>query len=381
MGEAVPHDTSEEHSGLRELIDKIPDDTVVALQELAIDYTVAKENGSTVDMIKDLTGLDMEVVEKFDGVWGSISTYFSNEFTEMLPDVNEKLPGLLENVQLITNHSDTIFDELMNADYITKGQRDDLVETFLNIEKELLTIQESLISLASYRELEGVQTEDDYMMALGADIGTGVNMYRALKRLQGLFDELKKDEYQDILDMIAASHGISEMINALGGDKKTYLNDDMLLAPTSGAGGRDIWINISAVLRMYVEGKAVLEEREDEIERLKETIDIEVDQHFENEKQKLLDKIADIEENSSTYIGMVQSHVDSTVKGVERMVVYETIDPLTQADHDDELESLEMSVTEGYTIIEKYRSAVEDMFDEDARIAERFDLAEAIMDD
>src|SRR5699024_4846606 len=292
LGNVKPHKTSDNHQGLRRVADKIPDDAVVALQKLAIDYTVAKENGSVEDIIKDLTGVDMAVVEQFDGLWGSAKTYFGSDFTEMVPGVNEKLPGLIENVQLITGNAEVIFDELMGATYITKNQRDELVEVFTEIEKELLLIQESFASIEFNRSTKGIS-------AIGSDLSNAGKLYSAIQRLTDLFGQLNKEEYQDILDMIVAGHSIGEMINAIGEGEKSYLNGDLLMAPSNGGGGKDIWVNISAALRMYTEGKVVLEERTEEITRLVTTIDEEVTQFFKHEKKRLLDKINDIEQNPS----------------------------------------------------------------------------------
>ncbi|HLR51475.1 MAG TPA: DUF6792 domain-containing protein [Candidatus Avamphibacillus sp.] len=374
LGNVTPHKTSDNHQGLRRVADKIPDDAVVALQKLAIDYTVAKENGSMEDIIKDLTGVDMAVVEQFDGLWGSAKTYFGSDFTEMVPGVNEKLPGLIENVQLITGNAEVIFDELMGATYITKNQRDELVEVFTEIEKELLLIQESFASIEFNRSTKGIS-------AIGSDLSNAGKLYSAIQRLTDLFGQLNKEEYQDILDMIVAGHSIGEMINAIGEGEKSYLNGDLLMAPSNGGGGKDIWVNISAALRMYTEGKVVLEERTEEITRLVTTIGEEVTQFFKHEKKRLLDKINDIEQNPSAYSGMVQEYATSTVKGVERITVYDVITSKLNADHDSEIRLLNMSVTDGYTFIEKYRKAIEDMFDEEAKIAERFNLAEVVFGD
>lgn len=174
------------------------------------------------------------------------------------------------------------------------------------------------------------------------------------------------------------SHGIGEMLNALNGEKKRYLNGDLLLAPTVGGGGQDIWVNISAALRMYTEGKVILEERTEEISRLEATIDEEITQFFEDEKQRLADKINDIEQNSSAYVGMVQKHTASTVKGVQRITVFDDIDASLGVNHDPEIEFMQLSVTDGYNFIEIYRKAIEDMFDAEAQVAERFKLAELI---
>src|SRR5699024_9303057 len=67
LGHVEYHETSDAHNGLRKMVDKIPDDVVAALQKLAIDFTVSNEDGSMKEVLQDLTGVDMDVIEKFDG--------------------------------------------------------------------------------------------------------------------------------------------------------------------------------------------------------------------------------------------------------------------------------------------------------------------------
>lgn len=374
LGHVEYHETSDAHNGLRKMVDKIPDDVVAALQKLAIDFTVSNEDGSMKEVLQDLTGVDMDVIEKFDGVWGSIKTYLGDEFTEMIPDVNAKLPGLIKNIQLITGNSETIFAELYRANYITQAQKEELIAVFNDIENELLIIQKAFADLEAYRH-------DGEGNIFSKDFTSGYNLYQSImNRLPALFEILNKDEYKKILEMIVDSHGISEMISTLGGKNKNYLNGDLLMAPTSGGGGSDIWVNISAALRMYTEGKVVMEKRKNEINRLENTIEETIVDHFENEKQRLLKKIDDLEENPSHYRSMVQQHVNETIKGVERIAVYDHINPIPKINQDAFVELQKQLVTDGLHFIEKNRKAIEDMFDEEARVAELFDLAELIID-
>src|SRR5699024_2061562 len=150
---------------------------------------------------------------------------------------------------------------------------------FDDIENELLIIQKAFADLEAYRhEGEG--------NIFSKDFTSGYNLYQSImNRLPALFEILNKDEYKKILEMIVDSHGISEMINTIGGKNKNYLNGDLLMAPTSGGGGSDIWVNVSAALRMYTEGKVVMENRKNEINRLENTIEETIVDHFENEKQ------------------------------------------------------------------------------------------------
>lgn len=374
LGHVEYHETSDAQSGLRKMVDKIPDDVVAALQKIVVDFTVSSQTGSMKEVLQDLTGVDMDVIEKFDGVLGSIKTYLGDEFTEMIPDVNAKLPGLIENIQLITGNSETIFAELYRANYITQAQKEELIAVFNDIENELLIIQKAFADLEAYRH-------DGEGNIFSKDFTSGYNLYQSvMNRLPALLEILKKEEYKKILEMIIDSHGIAEMINTLGGKNKNYLNGDLLMAPTSGGGGSDIWVNISAALRMYTEGKVVMEKRTNEINRLENTIEETIVDHFENEKQRLLKKIDDIEQNPSHYRSMVQQHVNETIKGVERIAVYDHITPIPNINQDAFVELQKQSVTDGLYFIEKNRKAIEDMFDEEARVAELFDLAELIID-
>src|SRR5690625_7222892 len=94
------------------MVDKIPDDVVAALQKIAIDFTVSNENGSMEEVLEDLTGVDMDVIEKFDGVWGSIKTYLSDVFTEMIPDVNAKLPIIIKIIQILICNKMTMYVDI-----------------------------------------------------------------------------------------------------------------------------------------------------------------------------------------------------------------------------------------------------------------------------
>src|SRR5699024_11246453 len=106
---------------------------------------------------------------------------------KMIPDVNAKLPGLIENIQLITGNSETIFAELYRVNYITQAQKEELIAVFNDIENELLIIQKAFADLEAYRH-------DGEGNIFSKDFTSGYNLYQSImNRLPALFEILNKD--------------------------------------------------------------------------------------------------------------------------------------------------------------------------------------------
>ncbi|WP_371871287.1 DUF6792 domain-containing protein, partial [Lentibacillus populi] len=135
LGDVRPIDTIPDYPGLRSIMDDIPDDVVKDLQELAIQYTVSSQNGGTNAAIQDLLGVNMDVVNQFDGIWSVAKIYATNqsEIDTMIRDVNDKLPGLLAQIKTVTTNADVIFQRFVDAGYISVDQKDLIVTELTNI--------------------------------------------------------------------------------------------------------------------------------------------------------------------------------------------------------------------------------------------------------
>ncbi|WP_085992901.1 DUF6792 domain-containing protein [Oceanobacillus senegalensis] len=371
LGEVNYIDTNPDYPGLREAMDDIPDDVIKDFQDLAIRFTIASNNGGTDAALHELLGVDVGVLEELDGATDYIGFYMT-EADEMLANVNKKLPGIMEQVHTVTNNADVIFGRLMDAGYITEEQKEELVEVVGDIEHELNGIVETI------DHMEGLRGNGYFFAQIGGDAAGYFKIKNHYEAILSYFEVLRKEEYLEILEIIGESHGIPEMLHGLSDKDKSYVGTDMVLHTTSG--GKDIRVNLSASLRMYTEGKLILQEKQEEIARLANAAESEIEGCFDEEKLEVISKINDIEANPGTYRQFLRNHMyfPRLNKTIRRINVHEEFYPLHNADLHTELTALQESVTFGYTYLEKYRKAIEGLFNEDERISTMFDLADQL---
>ncbi|APC47558.1 hypothetical protein BME96_04965 [Virgibacillus halodenitrificans] len=371
IGDVKYVDTNPDLPGLRNLMDEIPDEVIKDFQELAIDYTVASKKGGTNAAIQEILGVNMDLVNEIDDIGSAVKVYFTKqgEIDAMVHGLNDKLPGVLSRIKTVTENADVIFGRLVNAGYITEEQKNTLVTELTAIEVELDGIQETVSRLTSIRDM------GDFYAQLGGDAAAIIKMKRHYNSIMESFEELNNEDLLAAMEAIGQSHSISEMLEGLSDKKKSYIGTDMVY--TTDSGGKEIRVNISASLRMYTDGKSLLEEKKDEIGKLDLAWNTEILQCFEDEKRKVVHKISEIEGSPGSYRSLLRKHVyfsrlDKTVRGIQ---VHDVFYPLTNADLDTEITSLRESVEEGFTYIENYRKAIEALFDKDDHIATLFDLA------
>ncbi|AIF45237.1 DUF6792 domain-containing protein [Virgibacillus sp. SK37] len=371
IGDVKYVDTNPDLPGLRNLMDEIPDEVIKDFQELAIDYTVASKKGGTNAAIQEIIGVNMDLVNEIDDIGSAVKVYFTKqgEIDAMVHGLNDKLPGVLSRIKTVTGNADVIFGRLVNAGYITEEQKNSLVTELTAIEVELDGIQETVSRLTSIRDM------GDFYAQLGGDAAAIIKLKRHYNSIMESFEELNNDDLLAAMEAIGQSHSISEMLEGLSDKKKSYMGTDMVY--TTGSGGKEIRVNISASLRMYTDGKSLLEEKKDEIGKLDLAWNTEILQCFEDEKRKVVHKISEIEGSPGSYRSLLRKHVyfsrlDKTVRGIQ---VHDVFYPLNNADLDTEITSLRESVEEGFTYIENYRKAIEALFDKDDHIATLFDLA------
>ncbi|MCJ0932020.1 hypothetical protein MST22_12735 [Virgibacillus halodenitrificans] len=371
IGDVKYVDTNPDLPGLRNLMDEIPDEVIKDFQELAIDYTVASKKGGTNAAIQEIIGVNMDLVNEIDDIGSAVKVYFTKqgEIDAMVHGLNDKLPGVLSRIKTVTGNADVIFGRLVNAGYITEEQKNTLVTELTAIEVELDGIQETVSRLTSIRDM------GDFYAQLGGDAAAIIKMKRHYNSIMESFEELNNEDLLAAMEAIGQSHSISEMLEGLSDKKKSYIGTDMVY--TTDSGGKEIRVNISASLRMYTDGKSLLEEKKDEIGKLDLAWNTEILQCFEDEKRKVVHKISEIEGSPGSYRSLLRKHVyfsrlDKTVRGIQ---VHDVFYPLTNADLDTEITSLRESVEEGFTYIENYRKAIEALFDKDDHIATLFDLA------
>ncbi|WP_430487537.1 DUF6792 domain-containing protein [Priestia flexa] len=380
LGDVTMIDTNPDKPGLKSIIDKIPDSEVKSLQDFALVYAEGFQNGGNNQGIEDLTGVNMDVVDKImnDGVGAAVGTYFSKDLDDMISDVNKKVPPLLEKVTNITSNADVIFGELKNAGYITNAQKQVAVEELANIEKSLKIIKEKINSIDENRKMsEEMMKGTKYSpyagqaaMASGfnvmaGDVDAAIAIYHEVQNMQASAKRLH-EELGSVMEEIIASHGIVEMLNALGASKNQgYSGNDLVLMT---GGNQEIKVNISAAVRMYQEGQQELQKKKTYITKIAERFQEHIIDDYENQKQKVLSDIRNIETNPCGQLPLLRKHVFlpyfSPVQ-IDKVEVTEQFNGLSGMDISHLMEGLTKSLTDNEDFLESAKSNIEQLFSKD----------------
>ncbi len=370
LGNVEMVDTNPDYPGLRSLVEDIPDEVMKEFQELAIQYTTASNQGGVNAAMQEILGVNMDVVNKIDD--NMPKTYMTDqaEIDEMIRQLDKKVPGLLKRVKTITSNSNLIFSRLEDAGYISNQQKQLIVKEFTKIETELEGIQETLSRWVDVRDT------GNFFVQIGGDFTAILKIKRHFNAIKDSLEVLNQEELLTISEELKASHSIAEVLSSLSDGKKSYLGTDMVF--TTNHGNKEIKVNISAALRMYQEGKSVLEEKLSKIRQFQAAIDREISKCYDRNKYKVMRKIDDIEANPSLYTHFLRKHLyfSRLDKKVRRIQVHEVFFPLEHTNLDEEIYELKQSVEKSYTYIENYRKAIEDLFTEEKEVATLFRLVE-----
>ncbi|MDO6657788.1 DUF6792 domain-containing protein [Anaerobacillus sp. 1_MG-2023] len=371
LGEVDMIDTNPTYKGIRELVDEIPDHVIEDFQQLAINFTVASKKDGNDQVIKDLVGFDPELLNG-NPIANISGTYLldQSKFSDMVESMNEKVPDLLDNVQVITQNADTIFGKLVEANYITTDQKTELVHVFEKVKKDLQDIEDIIWKMDQIR-FDSVIPQPP---PIAGDAILASRLYHNYTQILSQLETLNKEEYKKLMDTIVSSHSIAEMLEAIRSGNKSYQGTDMVYSTSQN--GETILVNISASLRMYRDGKTVIQEKEEAIRRFELAVNREIEEEYLKQKHQVFTKVNDIEQNPAHYSMYLRKHIyfSRLSKTIRHISVHESIPPLQGVDFDYELSALRKQVTKGYDYIEKYRKAIEDLFHEDDRVSTLFSL-------
>ncbi|WP_272031313.1 DUF6792 domain-containing protein [Oceanobacillus kimchii] len=371
LGDVQYINTNPSLPGLREIVDDIPDDIIVSFQEMAMDYTIAAEQGGMNAGIEKLLGVNPSLFEDKSGGMDYFKWYITSptEVDTVIRNLNDNVPVLNEKIKIITDNSELIFGRLYEAGYITKNQQDTLITEFGNLQHELNEIQELIERNISVRDL------NNPFATLGADSGTILKIMQHGKKFTEIVKNIQDSNILHNLEAITDSHSLIEMLSSLSGDgsNKSYLGRDMVL--TSSKGG-NIQINISAALRMYQQCFPLLEEKSTMINNLEKAVTDEIQNAFNEEKQKVMAKINEMEASPGLYRDLLRKHIyfPRLNKTVRQINVHEEFLPLEQADLDEEISYMRQSVEKGKKHIETYRTSIEDLFEAEDHVSDMFNL-------
>ncbi|MFJ6413698.1 DUF6792 domain-containing protein [Terribacillus saccharophilus] len=372
LGSITMVDTNPDVPGLRELIADIPDNVIRDFQELAIDFAVASNEGGTNEGVKELIGIDVEAFKDKEGM--ELAGHIIANYDTMVRALNEKLPPLLDRVQTVTANSDEIFGSLEEAGYITERQKEVTIDHLTRIEKSLIDIENILKDNVNLRD-----KLNNPFLGAGNEIVTILRLASNLVEIYMSYMEIEKTGILKRLESIKDSHGLQEMLSSMSDGLKSYIGADMIYTSTSTK-GEPIKVNISAALRMYQKSIPILEAKSTKISNFEKAIKHELDESYKDEKKKVQDEINQMESSPSSYRFLLSKHgyYPTFNKEIKSIRVHEIFYPLENKDFEEQLEELKKSVESGKLYIEKYRNAIEDLFEEEENVSQLFDLSRRI---
>lgn len=368
IGEVEVYDTNPSVPGIGELAKDIPPEVIRDVQDLALIYAKADNAGGTKEVANQLFGVNMDYLKGVNSLGSFLSWYTFNqgEFDETVKALNKSVPPLLDKVRVVLDNKDLIFGRLQEAGYISLKEKDTMIEELELIESHLSTIEDGLNANSS---LSGVQFLQDI-----STVAFGGSLLWIKSSLTASMDRMKESGFFESLNKIVASHSIPELLAAMSEGNKSYFGTDMVYTATKGD---PIKVNISAALRMYRETLPILEEKETKIRNFEQAVKEELDDSYKDEKRKVQDEIDRMESSPSSYRDLLakHGHLPAFNKEMKSIKVHEVFYPLENNDFEEEIHELKKSVESGKLYIEKYRKAIEDLFDEEDNVSRLFDFS------
>lgn len=368
------HITNENLPGISELFDKVPDNYLKQLQNIAIVYTLGAEEGDTVQILNELLGADVSILFDF-----KLKYYVTRNFEiyQTVRNLDANLPNVLDTIYEITNHRDSILTELTDAGYLTLDQKEVLVDTLKNIEEDLIEIQKTISNMAVVRDPTG---PGGFISEVWVDIASYVKLQNLADSLQEQFENFPLEEFEEALEQIDRSHGIEELLDAMSDDDRMYMDSEMYVKGNHD--GEEIWVSLTATGKICSIGKMNLAEKEEMVETLQNALEEKVYDAFEEQRLRARVAVDYMEQNPNEDRVFLHPHgfYDGVNRTITRINVHEDIPRFedTTLDMTQQIDKLHTSIEKGYLLIEEYRETIEQLFDAEMNIAEQIDFLEEV---
>lgn len=373
LGEIEYFDTNPELSGIKTIIDDIPDDVLKEFIDLGVVYASADQKGGIAEVLRQTLGVNYDYIKDINSFPSLGQWYLLNqsEVDETLKAIDSNLPPLIDKLNLITDNSEVIFGRLFEEGYITEEQKKIMIDEISKLAQELEYVQNALTF--------NVDTDEEgrFLDKLAADGALGMVIYNLYNAYNDAMKNIKDSGILDSLASIVDSHSINELLNARTIGNKTYVGKDVIYISEGVSGGKPIKVNMSAALRFYNEGIVSLENKLQYINNLEKTVYEELTHIFNSRRSKIISGISSIESSPRSYAAMLEEHKYMLMK-IKEVRIIETIPRLNISHLDEDIERMKKSVATGRDFVERYRSAILQLFREEENLSKMFDLAREI---
>jgi len=358
-------DTDPIFSGIRELVDKIPDKDLRTIQMFLSNYSTTYNNDGFDGFIKELTGFNPAVVDsvlnarsdfsetvekvqksmndlgkpftditKADNFWSVVkesvtlpfdvvgtNINFQNELLKglfqtignitelivkavpMIIEMTKKLPEVISSVKVLYENLDPILQAFVDVGFISQVEKDEIVSYIKEIETSLVAIQKTIDEFLDPSLLLALNSKDP-----NSQIEEIIEIVTAFQKIHSEISDIH-EAYEGLknVDTSFMEH-FSVSAHAHGLDaviNALAVNKNISYKNNdmymSPSGNGEIKVNISSSVRIYQKGLAITEEKESNVKKLKALFDIEYLEDYQNRQREIVTQIHTMESNPSQY--------------------------------------------------------------------------------
>lgn len=381
LGDEHVVDTNPKLSGLHNVIERIPDKQLQALQKYLAAASPYYEEAGMDGLFHYATGIDNKFLQNLNVIItgdyeaeGSIElkniakfTFFhpfkaaKNRYTAFI-EVKNQLPiiqkRLTELVQLIPVL-------IVIADSMTGEEGQQISDYLRSIQQRVEKVLTAIVALSTFdiTSLKGFKDSVKGIMFIAQELKGVISDLHLLW-------ESGKELIADLLDSFEA-HGLEALLNGLSQTNRHYSGNDLIYR--KGDGASIIEINISSASRLYWIGQDNYEKKRLVLERIQQAYIQKFEQPYDFRKQDLLSKISDMESNPHAYSHLLGGG-DREMVGIS---VRESIPPMPSqiTNNINGIQRFyEADIEKGKRLFSQMKDAILQLFSEDQQLTAIFEL-------
>lgn len=356
-----------ETESLAELFELIPDEFIRDLQiYLAENLSSVYSEDGFDGLLTELTGIDPKLIDIFHGL-DTLDFKTVMKFNQITTEMGEKIPELLAFLDEFMTELPSVLDKLVELEYITAEQKENILSEFGSLR---FSVRRLDLMISSY--------ENDLISPfMLIDMYEIYRIYKSMSKSVSVINN-NLGHLGDQISSGVAAHSIYPVLNALSKDlNRSYIKsgDDIDLMIHQNVNGKDIQINISSASRIYVDGLAIFEQKQEVLERMKSAYTYEYILGYQMKKGSIMKQITDMEQSPHSYQHLLGQFTDDThyYYRLTRIDVHEDIPEGLPEEFDNVFEGMfgyiESTITKEKELLHQIQTAIEDLFTEEERIA------------
>lgn len=190
------------------------------------------------------------------------------------------------------------------------------------------------------------------------------------EELSNLWEGIK-DWLGDLTKAVDA-HGLNHVATALSDDNKRYEGNDMIIS--TGSHSQKVEVNLSSAVRIYQLGMDKYQDKKEVLNRLRNLYSQEYIHDFQQRTSKLMHSIHYMESNPKAFKYLLPSK-NLEITGISVNEDIRPLDALLTDKFEEMFHDFDREIELGTKLINRIRSSIEQLFHEDQKISDIFDLA------